>query len=227
MTRWKLLSGPISSRVEVHSLWRSKRFRRHDDQRLAEVAVHLPAQGMEQRGRRRRIEHLDVVVGVELQETLEPRRAVLGPLALVAMRQQAHQARHAQPLRFAGGHELIEIDLRAVGEIAELRFPQHQAVGIGQRVAVLEPEHAFLRQRAVDHLEGRLAIGQMLERDVALLGLLVVEHGVALREGAAADILAAQADRDSPRAAGFRTPSARRSPSRCPRPPRSPCGAGR
>ena len=37
----------------------------------------------------------------------------------------------------------------------------------------------------------------MLERDVALLGLLVVQHGVALGERAAADVLAAQAHRDA------------------------------
>ncbi len=40
-----------------------------------------------------------------------------------------------------------------------------------------------------------LPFGDVIERDEALLGLLVVEHGMALREGAAFDILARQADR--------------------------------
>ena len=45
-------------------------------------------------------------------------------LAFVAVRQQQHESAQAIPLRFAGTDELIDDDLRAVGEIAELAFPQ-------------------------------------------------------------------------------------------------------
>jgi hypothetical protein len=49
-----------------------------------------------------------------------------GPWPFVAVRQQQHEAAHALPLLLAGGDELVDDDLRAVGEIAELRFPQRQ-----------------------------------------------------------------------------------------------------
>ena len=45
------------------------------------------------------------------------------------------------------------IDLRAVGEVAELRLPQHQRVRIGQAVAVFEAQHGGFRQQRVDDLE--------------------------------------------------------------------------
>ena len=48
---------------------------------------------------------------------------MLRPLALVAVRQQADETGHAQPFALAGGDELVEHDLRAVGEVAELRLP--------------------------------------------------------------------------------------------------------
>jgi hypothetical protein len=40
------------------------------------------------------------------------------------VRQQQHEAVGAQPLGLAGGDVLVDDDLRAVGEVAELRFPQ-------------------------------------------------------------------------------------------------------
>jgi hypothetical protein len=39
------------------------------------------------------------------------------------VRQQHHETAHLAPLLLAGGDELVDHDLRAVGEIAELRFP--------------------------------------------------------------------------------------------------------
>ena len=143
-----------------------QRLRRHHDQRLAEVAAHLAAQRVEIVGRRGRHDHLPVVLGGELQVALEPRRAVLRPLPLVAVRQQHHQAVHAQPLALARADELVDDDLRAVGEVAELRFPQHQRIGLGRGVAVLEAQHARLGQRAVDHLEAAPGLGDVIERDV-------------------------------------------------------------
>ena len=122
---------------------------------------------------------------------------MLRPLALVAVRQQADEARHAQPLALARRDELVEHDLRAVGEVAELRLPHDERVGLGQRVAVLEGEHRLLRQHRVDDLEAALVGRDVLERRVAALGLLVDQHGVALREGAALAVLAGQAHREA------------------------------
>src|SRR3546814_5601135 len=69
------------------------------------------------------------------------------------MRQQQHEAVGTQPLGLAGGDELIDHDLRAVGEIAELGFPKHQRFGIGERIAVFETEHAIFGERRIEHLE--------------------------------------------------------------------------
>ena len=118
-----------------------QRLRRHQDQRLAEVALQLPAQDVEIVGRRREVGDLHVVFGAKLQEALEPRRGMLRPLAFIAVRQQADEARHAQPLALARRDELVEHHLRAVGEVAELRFPQRQR-------ASARPASSRIRSRA-------------------------------------------------------------------------------
>ena len=138
---------------------------------------------------------LHVVFGAELQEALEPGRGVLRTLAFIAMRQQADEARHAQPLALARRDELVEHHLRAVGEVAELGFPQRQRVRLGQRIAILEAEHRLFREHRVDDFVAGLRRRQIVERDVARLVSLVVEHRMALREGAALEVLAGQADR--------------------------------
>ena len=117
------------------------------------------------------------------------------PLAFVAMRQQADEARHAQPFALARRDELVEHHLRAIGEIAELRLPQRQRLRLGERIAVFEAEHRLFREHRIDDLETALAVADMVERDVARLGLLVDQHGMALRERAALAVLAGQADR--------------------------------
>ncbi len=42
--------------------------------------------------------------------------------------------------------------LGAIGEIAELRFPEGQRVRVGQRVAIFEAEHGLFREHRVDDL---------------------------------------------------------------------------
>ena len=66
----------------------------------------------------------------ELQIALDARAGVLRALAFVSVRQQHHNAGEQSPLVFARGDELVDDDLRAVGEVAELRLPQHQRFGI-------------------------------------------------------------------------------------------------
>ena len=72
--------------------------RRQHDQRLAHRADHLAAQQVEHlRGRGRQAD-LDVALRRELQVALEPRRGMLRALALVAVRQQHHEAAEPLPL---------------------------------------------------------------------------------------------------------------------------------
>ena len=115
---------------------------------------------------------------------------MLRPLALIAMRQQHGEARHAQPLAFTGRDELVEHNLRAIGEVAELGFPDGERVGLGQRVAIFEAKNRLFREHGVDGVDlDLLVLHQVIERRVALLVVLVDEHGVALREGAALHVL--------------------------------------
>ena len=125
--RRKWLSPVKSPTLRHRELVPQQRLGRHQDQRLAEIAPHLPPQDVEIIGRRRAVGDLQIVLGAQLQIALEPRRAMLRPLPFEAVRKQHDEAAGAQPLGFAGGDELVDDALRAIGEVAELRFPQHQA----------------------------------------------------------------------------------------------------
>ena len=164
---------------------------------LRNVPVQLPAQHVVVAGRRGGVADLHVVLGIELEKALQPRRGMLRPLPLIAMRQQADEAGHAQPLALARADELVEIDLGAIGEIAELRLPQGQAVGVGQAVAVFVAEHALFGEHGCRSTSKSATVAHhRLQRRVALLGVLVVDQGMALAEGAAADVLAREPDRE-------------------------------
>src|SRR3546814_17294691 len=76
------------------------------------------------------------------------RSAMLGALPFITVREQQHEAVGAQPLGLARGDELVDHDLRAVGEIAELRFPQDQRFRIGHRIAIFQADHALFAERA-------------------------------------------------------------------------------
>ena len=98
---------------------------------------------MEDLAGRGRLHDLHIGVSRQLHEPLDTRRAVLRPLAFVAVRQHQSDAIHAAPFHFAGGNELVDHHLRTVGEIAELRFPDDQGVWIVRGVTVLETQHRF------------------------------------------------------------------------------------
>ena len=132
----------------AHSLGvTQERLGREDDERLAPGSVHLAPQHVEELRRRRQVAHLDVVLGRELEEPLDAGARVLGPLSLEAVRQEQHEPREARPLVLGGDDELVDDDLRRVGEVAELRLPHDELVGAVERVAVLEAEHARLAER--------------------------------------------------------------------------------
>ena len=170
--------------------------RRHDDERARRRVERLAPQQVEVLRRRRAVRDADVLLRGELEEPLEPRARVLGAVPLVAVRQQEREPRRLAPLREAGGDELVDDDLRAVDEVAELRLPQHERLGRGRRVAVLEADARVLRERRVVDLERRARVVEVLERRVRAAGVDVVEDGVAVRERAALGVLAGEPDRD-------------------------------
>ena len=107
----------------------------------------LTAQHMEHLRRRGRHTDLDVVLGTELQETLKTCGRMFGPLPFVTVRQEHRKPAQTAPFRFAGTDELIDDDLRTVGEITELPFPDNERIGRRAGVAILEPEYGLLGQQ--------------------------------------------------------------------------------
>src|SRR5258706_12054830 len=166
---------------------------REDDERLAVGPDHLPAQQEEHLHRRGRDAHLDLVDAAPLPEAPRTAGAAVGPLPFVAVRQHHHHAADAAPLDLARGDELVDHHLRAVDEVAELRLPDHELVWLRGRVAEFEAEHRLFRQHRIDDHEIALVGRDVRERDVAarvpLLAVLVVQHRVAVEEGAAPGVL--------------------------------------
>ncbi len=134
------------------------------------------------------------MLGAELQEALEARGRVLRSLALVAVRQEQRQAAESAPFGFAGADELVDHDLGAVGEIAELAFPDHQRLRLGAGVAVLEAQDGLLGQQGVDDPERVGPVGERAERHVLAIVDLAVQDGMAMEERAATAVLADDSD---------------------------------
>mmetsp|Transcript_32797 Transcript_32797/g.62973 ORF Transcript_32797/g.62973 Transcript_32797/m.62973 type:complete len:211 (-) Transcript_32797:1199-1831(-) len=111
------------------------------------------------------------------------------------MGQQQHQPRGLAPLLLRTGDELVNHHLGVVGKVPELGLPHDCGGRVEQAVAVLEAQHPRLRERAIPHLELVLVAWQhVLQRDVRLVGHLVVEDSVPLVEGAPRAVLTAQPD---------------------------------
>ena len=132
-----------------------------------------------------------------LEKTFGTRARVLRSLTLVPVREQEHERGLQSPLRAARGDELVDDHLRAVDEVAVLRFPDHEAIGFLDVVAELESDDAGFAERAVVDLERGARLRERLERDERLAGLRVVEHRVTLAERAALDVFSGQPDRDA------------------------------
>ncbi len=170
---------------------------RHHDQRFSPPSQHLAAQQVEQLRRRAGHGHLDVVLGRQRQEPLQPGAGVFRALPLEPVRQQQDQAREALPLVFGAGDELVDDHLRGVGEVAELGLPDRQPVGRLQAVAVFETQDTRLGQWAVVDLDGRLIRRDVLQGDVTVPVDHVVQDCVAMAERAALDVLPRQPDADA------------------------------
>ena len=134
------------------------------------------------------------ILVAELEETLHAGRGVLGTLAVVTVGKRHDKTGTLHPLGLTGSDELIDDALSVVGEITELGLPHDEAVGVSERVAILEAESTELGQGRVGDDELALVLADVLERSVDVLGLLVVEDGVALREGTTLNILTGETD---------------------------------
>ena len=65
---------------------------RHNNQGLAKIAFYLAAQPVEILGRGRHVANLHIIVGTQLEKTLQPGTGVFRPQSFPAVREQQHQA---------------------------------------------------------------------------------------------------------------------------------------
>ena len=165
---------------------------REHHERLAPLPEGLAPQQVEVLRRGRGLGDLEVVLGGQLEEPLDARARVFGPLALVAVGEQQDEAGEEAPLVLARAQELVDDHLGVVGEVAELRLPQHERLGVVAAEAVLVAEDGGLRQRRVVDLAPRLVRREVRQRHVLPLVLDVDEDGVPLVEGAAFAVLPGQ-----------------------------------
>ena len=182
-------AGPHLVELRHHPLVAEQAFRRHHDQRLANLALDLPPQGVEVIRWRGAVRHLELSSRTFAGSAPAGRRNARGP-GPHAVRQQAHEAQTSAAISLAGGNELVEDDLCSVVEVTVLRLPEDDCVGFGERIAVFEAEHRLLREHRVDDLIAALVGADVVERRVAVFVLLVDQDRMALREGAALAVLA-------------------------------------
>ena len=106
---------------------------------------------------------------------------------------------HAAPFHFARRDELVDHHLRAVREIAELRFPDHELARARKSHSRIRTEHGLFGKERIDDHEIALLLGDVLQRHiralVPALAILIVQHRVAMKERAAAAVLARDPDR--------------------------------
>ena len=137
---------------------------------------------------------LHIVFCAQLQETFQTGRGVFRALPFIAMGQQHGKTTQAAPLGFPGGDKLVDHHLGAIGEIAELRFPNHQGLGRGGGITVLVPQHSFFGQQRIVNVEAWLLVIEMLQRHILLTVFLVMQNRMAVGESATAGILPGQAN---------------------------------
>ena len=195
-------SGPRPARAAstATSGWRSRLFGVSTTSGSGSTVQQrrLAAQQVEELRGGRAVGDAHVDVGGELQEALRPRAGVVRPLPFVRVRQQQHQRRPQPPLAARRDEELVDHHLRAVDEVAVLRFPDHQPRRLLDVVAVLEADRP--RSRSAGCCGSRTppapaAATAAARARAPVFG--VVEHGVAMAEGAALDVLAGQPDADA------------------------------
>ena len=115
----ELIHGNRGARVLQLALWRKY------DERFSQPLQHLPTQAVKDLGRVRQIENLKIVLGRQLEKSLDSRARMLGPGAFKTVREQQDEAGQLSPLVLGCGDKLIDDHLSGIGEITELCFPNH------------------------------------------------------------------------------------------------------
>ena len=159
MTGWKA-PEVNSSRCEEAADRRSSCLGVKAMRRLTRALVGLRAQHVEVVRRRGGLDDPHVVLGGQLQVTLDARARVVGSLTLIAVGEEHDERAALAPLLLGRADKLVDDRLRAVGEVSELGLPDRECLGALERVAVVEGQDAVLAQRGVPHVESRLTLGE-------------------------------------------------------------------
>ncbi len=122
-------------------------FRSENDEWFAPRATDLAAQQMKILRRSGRLANLHIFFARELHKALDARAGMLGALTFVAVRQQHDQTGGKIPYVLTGADEMNDDDLRAVGEISELRLPQNQRFGVIAAEAIFKAQAARFGER--------------------------------------------------------------------------------
>src|SRR5262249_51337980 len=174
-------------RVAQHTL------RREYNQRFAPRSESLSPQHVEILRRRRRLTNLNIVFRCELEVALNTRAGMLRPLALITVWEQHDNAGGQIPLVIASADELIDDDLCAVGEIAELRFPHDERFGIVAAESVFEAKASGFGERRIVDFAKCLLPGKMGKGDPVVFGIRIDSQGVTLVEGPTLRVLSGKA----------------------------------
>ena len=137
------------------------RLRCEHDQGATRASVGLSTKKVEIGCGRRGTRDRHVVLGAQLQVALDSRGRMIGPLALIPVRQQKHHTRPLAPLLFRARNELVDDGLGSVREVAELRLPEHEGIGSLDRVPVLEAHRRVLAEQRIVDPEFGLSVCQV------------------------------------------------------------------
>ncbi len=92
------------------------------------------------------------------------------------------------------GNKLIDNNLRRIGKITELCFPDYQCVGRGRGKSILECKYRHFGQERIIDGETLLILGQFLQRNMRFARLLVIQNGMAMGKGTSPYILSGDAN---------------------------------
>src|SRR5688572_8008168 len=98
---------------------------------------------------------------------------MLRPLSFITVREVKHEAAEPVPFVFAGRNKLIDNDLRCIQEVAELRFPNNEGIGVIEAITEFKAKHPRLAERAIIDLEAAGPLGCQAERREGLARLHV------------------------------------------------------
>ncbi len=119
-----------------------------------------------------------------------------GPAPSYPCGSKQREAGGLTPLRLPRSDELIDDDLRAVDEVAELRFPEHERFRFCDAVSVLESDARVFGERAVVDFERRLRARRKCWSGIQTSRRRrIVKDGVAVAERSALGILTGEPNR--------------------------------